>query len=84
MEKKSPHQEWIGKKGIEMHLYPGRIANDLKNQTTDQGCQVSPVTVANADQDLEEKKQGKDSEVEGVAGKGRDISDLCILDRTSM
>ena len=66
-----------------MHLYPARVAYDLKYETTDHGYEKYPCSVTNPLEDLEKEEDGEDCEVEGVAEEGGDVVDLCFGDGAS-
>ena len=61
--KQYPHEERIGLKGIEMHLDPRGIANDLEQQATDQSAQVTPCSVTDAKEELDQEQPCEDGQV---------------------
>lgn len=66
-----------------MHLYPGDISDNLEDQATEHGSHEAPCLVLDAERHLRDDQEGEDTEQQGIAGQGGEVSEMGLFERTS-
>ena len=61
-----------------MHLDPPRVADYFEQEPADHSSQVAPCSIADAEEDVDEKEGSEDGRVEGIAAERGDISDIGV------
>lgn len=65
-----------------MHFHPSCVADNLEDETADHANQEAPCPVPNPKPYLEAEQQGKDGEIQRVAGERGDVVDVGQIQRT--